>query len=79
VAHAGEGQQGRARAAAGVQVTRGEGGSRRWSGSGQPSGGWGRCTAPAAKEAEQSRACQRKKNGGGPRGLFEIFKNLRDP
>jgi hypothetical protein len=39
VAHAGEGQQGRARVAAGVQVTRGEGGSRRWSSSGQHSGG----------------------------------------
>jgi hypothetical protein len=61
----GKGQQGRARAAAGVQVTRGEGGSRRWSGSGQHSGGRGRGTAPAAEEAEQRRACERKKKGGG--------------
>jgi hypothetical protein len=79
VAHAGEGRQGRARAAAGVQVTCGEGGSRRWSGNGQHSGGRGRCTTPTGEEAEQSRACQRKKKGGGPRGLFELFKNLRDP
>jgi hypothetical protein len=64
MAHAGEGQQGRARVAAGAQVTRGEGGSRRWSGSVQHSGGRGSCTAPAAEGAEQSRACQRKKKGG---------------
>jgi hypothetical protein len=65
----GKGQQGRARAAADVQVTRGEGGSRRWSGSGQHSGGRGRCTALAVEEAEQSRACQRKK-GGGSEGSY---------
>jgi hypothetical protein len=75
MAHAGEGQQGRVRAAAGVQVMRGEGGSGRWSGSEQHSGGLGSCTAPAAEGAEQSGACQRKKKGGGVRGVFlEISK-----
>jgi hypothetical protein len=30
------------------------------------------------KQGEQSMCQRKKKRGGGPRGLFRIFKNLRD-
>jgi hypothetical protein len=66
------GQQGRARAAADVRAIRGEGGSRRWSGSGLHSGGRGSCTAPVAEGAERgAERRQRKKKGGEEsEGLF---------
>jgi hypothetical protein len=73
-----EGQEGGARAVAGVQVTRGV--ARSWR--------WRRGTAEArhmageaaASDMKQSRAeCQRKKKrGGGPRDLLGICKNLMD-
>jgi hypothetical protein len=66
------GQQGRARAAADVQVTRGEGGSRRWSGSGLHSGGGEEQESRGVPEEEERR-------GGGLKGLCGNIKNLRDP
>jgi hypothetical protein len=48
------GQQGRARVAADVQVTRGEGGSRRWCGSSLHSGG-GEVLCTGGSEEQESR------------------------
>jgi hypothetical protein len=53
MARAGKGQQGRARAAAGVQVTRGGGWKLEVVRQQLHSGGRGRCTAPAAEEVEE--------------------------
>jgi hypothetical protein len=74
------GQQGRARAAADVQVTRGEGGSRRWSGSGLHSGG-GEVLCTGGSEEQESRGVleEEERRGGGPKGLCGNIKNLRDP
>jgi hypothetical protein len=73
------GLQGRARAAADVHATRGEGGSRRWSGSCLHSGG-GEVLYTSGSEEQGTEGCQRKKKGGGgPKGLCGNIKNLRDP
>jgi hypothetical protein len=56
------GQQGRARVAADVQVTRGEGGSRRWSGSG------GEVLCTGGSEEQESRGVPEEDEGRGVRG-----------
>jgi hypothetical protein len=62
------GQQGRARAAAGVQVTSGEGGSRWWSGSGLHSGG-GEVLCTGGSEEQGSRGVpEEEERRGGVRG-----------
>jgi hypothetical protein len=65
----------------GLGVTRGGEGSRRWC-----RGGSGAAVSGADDRRQRSRGQSRgaegrqrkKKRGGGPRGLFRIFKNLRD-
>jgi hypothetical protein len=62
------GQKGKARAAADVQVTRGEGGSRRWSGSGLHSGG-GEVLCTGGSEEQESRGVpEEEERRGGVRG-----------
>jgi hypothetical protein len=58
----------RNRAAGDVQATRGEGGSRRWSGGSLHSGGGKVPCTGGRGGAEQSSVCQRKKKGGGSEG-----------
>jgi hypothetical protein len=72
------GQQWRARAAADVQVTRGEGGSRRWSGSGLHSGG-GEVLCTGGSEEQESRGVPEEEvRRGGVRGThLEKPENLR--
>jgi hypothetical protein len=80
VARTGKGQQGRARAAAGVQVTRGGGwkqevvlevlqrAAQRWQGA---------CSAPAAEEAEEQSVPEEEEERGGVRGThLEKQKSL---
>jgi hypothetical protein len=73
----GEGQQGRARAAGDVQATRGEGGSRRWSGGGLHSGD-GEVLCTGGREGRGQRVPEEEEAGGWSGGLFGNFKNLRD-
>jgi hypothetical protein len=73
------GQQGRARAAADIQVTRGEGGSRRWSGSGLHSGGGEVLCTGGSEEQESRGVLEEEERGGCPKGLCGNIKNLRDP
>jgi hypothetical protein len=73
------GQQGRAKTAADIQVTHGEGGSRRWSGSGLHSGG-GEVLCTGSSEEQRSRGVpEEEERRGGPKGLCGNIKNLRDP
>jgi hypothetical protein len=72
------GQQGRAREAADVQVTRGEGGSGRWSGSGLHSSG-GEVLCTGGSEEQESRGVPEEEERRGPKGLCGNIKNLRDP
>jgi hypothetical protein len=59
------GQQGRARAAADVQATRGEGGSRRWSGSGlHSSGGEVLCTGGSEEQGSRGVPEEEERRGG---------------
>jgi hypothetical protein len=68
------GQQGRARAAADVQATRGEGGSRRWSGSGLHNGG-GEVLCTGGSEGQGSRGVPEEEERRGVRRVFvEISK-----
>jgi hypothetical protein len=68
------GQQGRARAAANVQATRGEGGNRRWSGSGLHSGG-GEVLYTGGSERQGSRGVPEEEERRGVRRDFvEISK-----
>jgi hypothetical protein len=63
----------------GVGATRGGEGKQEVERQQQHSGGRGG-VLHRRQRRQRSRACQRKKKrGGGPRGLVEIFKNLRDP
>jgi hypothetical protein len=72
------GQHGRAWAAADVQVTPGEGGSRRWSGSGLHSGG-GEVLCTGGSEEQESRGVPEEEvRRGGVRGThLEKPENLR--
>jgi hypothetical protein len=79
VARAGEGQQGRARAAAGVQVTRGEGGSRRWSGGGSTAAARGEVVHRRQRRQSIAAHARGRRKEGGPKGLCGNIKNLRDP
>jgi hypothetical protein len=60
-----------------VQVTRGEGGSRRWSGSGLHSGG-GKVLCTSGSEEQGSRGVpeEEERRGGGPKGLCGNIKIL---
>jgi hypothetical protein len=69
------GQQGRARAAGDVHATRGEGGSRRWSGGGLHSGD-SEVLCTSGREGRGAEGCQRKKKEGGPGGCLEISRIL---
>jgi hypothetical protein len=69
------GEQGRGR----ERTTRGGHPSRRWSGGSGKAAAKGK--ALRRRQEEQSRAARargRRTEGGGPRGLFENFRNLRD-
>jgi hypothetical protein len=70
------GQQGRARAAADVQVTRGEGGSKRWSGSGLHSGG-GEVLCIGGSEEQGSRGVpeEEERRGGSEGSLWKYQKS----
>jgi hypothetical protein len=70
----GGGQQGRARAVSDIQATRGEGGSRRWSGGGLHSGdGEVPCTGGRAGRVEQH--VPEEEEGRGVQGAYlEISK-----
>jgi hypothetical protein len=72
------GQQGRATAAADVQVTRGEGGSRRWSGSGLHCGG-GEVLCTGGSEEQGSRGVPEEEEigGGGSSGTW--LQNIEIP
>jgi hypothetical protein len=68
------GQQGRARAAADVQVTRGQGGSRRWCSSGLHSGS-GEVLCTGGSEEQESRGVPEEEERRGVRRIFvEISK-----
>jgi hypothetical protein len=72
------GQQGRARAAADVQVTRGEGGSRRWSGSSLHSSGREVPCTGGSEEQESRGVPEEEESRGGVRGThLEKPENLR--
>jgi hypothetical protein len=73
------GQQGRARAAADVHATRGEGGSRRWCGSGLHSGGREVLCTGGSEEQGSRGVPEEEERRGGPKGLWGNIKNLRDP
>jgi hypothetical protein len=79
VARAGKGQQGRARVAVGVQVTRGGGWKQEVVRQQLLSGGRGvYCEGGrGSRGAECARGRRREKRG--PRDVFAIFKNLWDP
>jgi hypothetical protein len=70
------GQQGRARAAADVQATRGEGGSRRWSGSSLHSGG-GEVLCTGGSEEQGSRGVpeEEERRGGSEGSLWKYQKS----
>jgi hypothetical protein len=70
------GQQGRARAAADVQVTRGEGGSKRWSGSGLHSGG-GEVLCTGGSEEQGSRGVpeEEERREGSEGSLWKFQKS----
>jgi hypothetical protein len=75
------GQQGRKQDRDRGRVTRGGRPRRRWSGSGGTAAAGGaalrRRLRGQSRGAEDARG--RRKEGGGPRGLLGIFKNLKDP
>jgi hypothetical protein len=69
------GQQGRARAAADVQAMRGEGGSKRWSGSGLHSGnGEVLCTGGSEQQGSRRVPEEEERSGGVRRVFVEISK-----
>jgi hypothetical protein len=74
------GQQGSARAAADVQVTRGEGGSRRWSGSGRHSGG-GEVLCTVGTKEQESRGVpeEEERRGGGSEGSLWKYQKSQGP
>jgi hypothetical protein len=81
VARAREGLGGEARAVLGLGATRGGEGSRRWRRGGSDaavSGADGRWQRSRGQSRGAEGRQRKKKRGGGPRGLFRIFKNLRD-
>jgi hypothetical protein len=73
------GQQGRARAAGDVQATRGEGGSRRWSGSSLHSGGGEVLCTGDSGGGQGSSGVPEEEERKGSKGLCGNIKNLKDP
>jgi hypothetical protein len=72
------GQQGRARVAGDVQATRGEGGSRRWSGSGLHSGG-GEVLCTSGSEGQGSRGVPEEEERRGFEGSLWKYQKYKGP
>jgi hypothetical protein len=74
----GGGQQGRARAAGDVQATRGEGGSRRWSGGGLHNGD-GEVLCTGGREGRWGRGVPEEEEESGVRGPVWKFQKSQGP
>jgi hypothetical protein len=72
------GQQGRARAAANVHATCGEGGSRRWSGSGLHNGG-GEVLCTGGSEEQGSRGVPEEEERRGSEGSSWKYQKFQGP